>query len=111
MRNLRIAAATLVLVAFGATASQAADNAAEKPSVRAGGTDFTPAKLKVSTGETVTWVYKSGGHTVTFEQGRFDRDLNPSTPKLTRTFAKPGTYRYFCRIHENSGMKGKITVK
>jgi plastocyanin len=29
---------------------------------------------------------------------------------ITRRFTKRGTYRYVCRLHEDSGMKGRVVV-
>jgi plastocyanin len=71
---------------------------------------FTPTDISVTTGTTITWQWNSGGvtHTVTFNDGP-DSDLK-SSGTFTRTFQTPGTYPYFCKIHQNVGMTGTVTV-
>ncbi len=87
------------------------------------GTQYVPAQVDISAGDTVSWVFESAptgsaGHTVTFS----DRDLNPNCPpqlllndcqrspgdRVSRTFSAPGTYAYHCKIH--SGMTGVVVV-
>ena len=89
------------------------------------GTQFVPAQVDVSVGDTVSWVYESSptgsrGHTVTFN----DRDLNPNCPpsllindcqnspadRVSRTFNAAGTYPYLCKIHRSEGMTGVVVV-
>jgi len=87
------------------------------------GTQYVPAQVDVTVGDTVSWVFESAptgspGHTVTFN----DRDLNPNCPpqlllndcqrtagdRVSRTFSAAGTYAYHCKIH--SGMNGVVVV-
>ena len=87
------------------------------------GTQYVPAQVDISAGDTVSWVFESAptgspGHTVTFN----DRDLNPNCPpqlllndcqrspgdRVSRTFSAAGTYAYHCKIH--SGMTGVVVV-
>ncbi|MGW2253691.1 MULTISPECIES: cupredoxin domain-containing protein [unclassified Kitasatospora] len=64
---------------------------------------FSPARLTVKAGTTVTWTNKdTDPHTVTSKQGS-GGPLNSAS--LTTgatyqfTFTQPGTYAYFCTIH------------
>jgi|GEM_PF-2952808 len=91
------------------------------------GTQYVQPRITVAVGDTVSWVYESSpagspGHTVTFE----DKDLNPGCPpqlgglindcqrtpgqRVSRTFNAPGTYSYYCKIHQNQGMVGLVVV-
>ena len=54
---------------------------------------------------------ESGTHTVTFNDGSFDKPLDSSHTKVSRKFSEPGTYKYVCLFHEDKGMKGKVVVK
>jgi plastocyanin len=73
---------------------------------------FSPAQLSVAAGSTVTWEnHDDMPHTI----------VNDATPRefrsapidsgehFSQTFAKPGTYKYFCSIHPH--MTGMIVVK
>ena len=85
--------------------------------VQSGATSFSPANITVSAGTTVTWRGGSTQHTVTSGSGSaaadagklFDMQLGVNG-MVTYTFATPGTFPYFCRIHESMGMKGTVTV-
>jgi plastocyanin len=89
------------------------------------GVQYVQPRITVAVGDTVSWVYESSppgsvGHTVTFG----DRDLNPNCPpqlvfndcqrspgqKVSRTFTTPGSYSYYCKIHQNQGMVGLVVV-
>lgn len=73
------------------------------------GNSFSPAHLRVSTGQTVTWVNEdSVTHTVTAISGaKFDLEIPPG-----KTFSYPtdeaDTITYKCSIHP--GMLGDITI-
>lgn len=80
------------------------------------GTSFSPAQLRIYTGDTVMWT-SSGGHTVTSGTGASDPNVGsmfdhplPSGQTFQWVFIKSGTINYFCRPHELMGMKGTITV-
>lgn len=55
----------------------------------------------------------AGGFEVKFEdpslKGSEER-LKPGK-RFTVTFDKPGDYNYYCKIHLDQGMKGKIVVR
>ena len=75
---------------------------------------FDPAEIQVEPGTTVTWTNQDAfPHTVTagtrdnptglFESGNISADGT-----FSFTFEEPGTYEYFCSIHD--GMRGVIVV-
>jgi plastocyanin len=87
------------------------------------GSQYVPAQVDVTVGDTVTWIYESSsdprGHTVTFN----DKDLNDRCPgllgldnncqsspsqRVSRTFTSAGTYAYRCKLV--SGMTGVVVV-
>jgi plastocyanin len=72
---------------------------------------FSPATLTVPAGTEVTWVnHDDIPHTVvsddktTFKSRALDTD-----EKFSFTFAKPGTYTYFCSLHPH--MTAKVVVQ
>jgi amicyanin len=74
---------------------------------------FTPAKLTVKSGTTVTWINNDNTpHTVVSDSGV---PVSFTSPSLTTgasypfTFTLPGTYAYHCSIHPS--MKGTIVVQ
>ena len=81
--------------------SSAADNAAEPAAIKIDNFSFAPETLTVPAGTQVTWTNQDDiPHTVvsedktTFKSRALDTD-----EKFSYTFAKPGTYTYFCSIH------------
>lgn len=99
-----------------ATDAASDNNEMEAEEVEVNMTDFTfqPQRIEVEPGTTVTWVNNDAfAHTVTagtrdnptdeFSSGEIEpRD------SFSYTFDEPGTYEYFCTIHE--GMSGTIVV-
>jgi plastocyanin len=79
---------------------------------------FDPATLTVAVGGKVTFTNTGGGfHTVTGGEGSpdaaspiGDHDLPATGATISVTFAKAGTYAYFCKPHAGLGMKGEIVV-
>jgi amicyanin len=74
---------------------------------------FSPKEMTVAVGTTVTWTNKDeephtvvtpGGGPATFKSAALD-----TGDTFSFTFAKPGTYRYFCSVHPF--MTGTIVVK
>ena len=69
---------------------------------------FAPATLKVSAGETVTWVNDDGApHSVALKDGPASDILMPAKSYSSK-FDEVGNYDYFCSIHPY--MTGKIVV-
>jgi len=81
---------------------------------------FNPEEFEVAVGETVRWVWRSGGHNVKPDSIPGDSDWSGSEGgefntfsadhEHTHTFETPGTYEYVCKPHESSGMTGSFTV-
>lgn len=73
---------------------------------------FTPNKVTIKPNTKVNFVWKeSVAHNVVFDnKGPKSPTMNKGTwSPPTKTFAKPGTYKYKCTLHP--GMNGQITVK
>jgi len=73
---------------------------------------FSPKKLSVSRGTTVSfrWHDDTTTHNVTSTgTKRFKTISNRSTGVQSRRFARAGVYRYACTLHP--GMTGQITVR
>jgi plastocyanin len=72
---------------------------------------FTPAKLTVKAGTTITWTNQDDiPHGIAASDNAFTRskalDTNDS---FSFTFTTPGTYQYFCYIHPH--MVGTVVVE
>ena len=74
---------------------------------------FTPANVRVSAGEKVTWVNcgaaGSDAHTSTADAGAWSSPLLAPGETYTRTFTTPGALPYHCEPHP--GMTGTVTVE
>jgi plastocyanin len=76
---------------------------------------FDPPTLTIAAGDTVTWSNSDGiTHTATSgtpedRDGLFDVEMPEAGTSGTHTFADPGTYPYFCTVHES--MTGEIVVE
>ena len=123
--------APLTIAACGSSSGSTASPTAAKPAAKAPTKDtvdikliaYRPAKLTVTAGATVTWNQMDAGtHTITSgtvvpgaggvtqqPDGMFASGEIATGKKYTHTFAKPGTYKYFCEIHPAT-MTGEITV-
>ena len=61
---------------------------------------FTPARLIVKAGTTVTWRNEDDiPHTVTSSTGLFKSKTLDTDESFSFTFTEPGTYEYFCSLH------------
>lgn len=82
---------------------------------------FRPDDFTIAAGETVRWVWRSGGHNVKVEStpsgvgwdgtpgGEFDTFGQGHT--YTHTFEVTGRYEYYCAPHRSSGMTGGFSVE
>jgi plastocyanin len=72
---------------------------------------FSPAKVTIKVGETVTWVNQDSSvqHDAVANNGEFKSKLLSQGQTFSFTFAKAGTYSYYCSIHPF--MVGIVTVK
>jgi plastocyanin len=87
---------------------------------------FQPSVLTIPAGTTVTWTNTASVvHTVTDDPSKAFNSADAALPAgaqpwdsggispgqtYTQTFTTPGTYQYFCILHESLGMLGTITV-
>ena len=126
-------AARAGVVALVLLASACSGSGSDEPPARASGPtvglkllQFRPDHLTVKAGTTVTWVDESPiTHTVTSgavtgidpttglrtgqtPDGRFDHRLAGKGSSFSYRFTEPGTYSYFCSIHE--GMNASVVV-
>jgi plastocyanin len=119
MRTPRALLAALAgTAAFLAAPAALADN----QSVGTTSDDFwSPMKVAVKPGETVTWTNSGGEHNVVWNDGKVKAQPPDSVePSLwpaggvSRTFARAGRYRYFCALHgdavDDFGMVGYVYV-
>lgn len=82
---------------------------------------FRPDDFTIAAGETVRWVWRSGGHNVKVEStpsgtewggtpgGEFDTFGQGHT--YTHSFEVAGRYEYYCAPHRSSGMTGGFSVE
>jgi plastocyanin len=123
MRALRLlpllALTGLVLLAAPAAASATAPApAAQAPAAaQAGETakivdfDYSPGRLTVAAGTTVTWTNTGARpHTATDRGGTFDTKPIAPGAKAEVTLSTPGTYFYFCRVNP-AKMNGVLVVE
>jgi len=95
--------------------------------VQIDGEEFRPSKVTIAAGQTVEWKNNSGDpHTVTVVPDKAQVPADVALPKnaqpfdsgtisagmtFSRTFKVPGTYRYYCTLHEGNGMVGEVIVR
>ena len=120
---------TLGVPADPGTGAAASEQARVRPAVvvQMDGEEYQPSKVTISTGQTVKWKNNTGDpHTVTVVPEKalvpadvalpknaqpFDSGTIPAGMTFARTFTVPGTYRYYCTLHEGNGMVGEVIVK
>jgi plastocyanin len=70
---------------------------------------FQPASVTVPAGTTVSWTnHDAATHTVTFRNGAADSGDLSGGQTFRYTFATPGSFDYYCRIHPS--MTGVVVV-
>ena len=95
--------------------------------VQMDGEEFRPSKVTIAAGQTVEWKNNSGDpHTVTVVPDKALVPADVALPKnaqpfesgtisagmtFSHTFKVPGTYRYYCTLHEGNGMVGEVIVR
>lgn len=74
---------------------------------------FSPESVEIASGGTVSWTNKDQEpHTATADDGSFSVLFNPGETK-SFTFAKDGTFAYYCKFHGSpggGGMSGTVKV-
>ncbi len=119
-RNLAgVALLAALFAALGDSLAVPPSALAADRSVEARNYVFVPATVTVEVGDTVTWHFSGEPHTVTSGSGptdprlgtAFDSGLVEPGGTFQVTFTAPGTYRYICLVHIDSGMAGTIVVQ
>jgi plastocyanin len=109
MSRSKQGAMALALLAAGLAGAAHAPGA-ERDAVEIKEHHYTPGQLTVPTGATVSWRnHDEDTHTVTATGGAFASAGLGAEEGFTYTFAKPGTYTYFCALHPT--MHGTIVVR
>lgn len=103
-------ATLLVMILAGRQAGFATPPASAPAEVKIDNFSFSPATLTVPVGTSVTWTNRDDiPHNVASEDHSIKSQVLDTDEKFTFTFAKPGTYSYFCSIHPK--MKGTVVVQ
>ena len=72
---------------------------------------FEPQALEIDFGDTVLWINKSSRkHQIIDEQGSFKSSLLTKQDSFYHVFNKSGAFRYYCRLHRTSGVRGTVKV-
>lgn len=72
--------------------------------------NFNPANISLNRGTTVIWANRGHvPHTVTSTTNLFDSGILMPGGQFSFTFANPGIYPYFCKLHPT--MRGQIEIK
>jgi plastocyanin len=93
-------------------ASAPATAPAQEVAVQIDNFAFSPKDLQITVGTKVTWTNKDDvPHTATSSDDPkvFDSKTIDTDDHFSFTFTKPGTYKYYCKVHPH--MTGTITVK
>lgn len=113
--RMMIAAAAVLApaaLAAGCGGSSAPPVAAAANHVRAADFAFTPAKITVHAGDSVTWDFaqSEAPHNVAVNDGpdQFTSGAPKGHGSFTHRFAQAGTFHYICVVHPS--MKGSVTV-
>ena len=117
-RSMTISLLLLVALGLGiaglaAHATEVTASAPQKPNtpgVKIDNFSFGPGTLTVAEGTTVTWTNRDDiPHTVVGTEGAFKSKVLDTDESFSFTFAKAGSYQYFCSIHPK--MTGKVVVQ
>ena len=105
-----------VATAFGAALLAAAATFAARsapatgPEVDIDQFTFTPQRITVKAGTTVTWINEDDvPHTIASSSKLFKSKALDTGDKFSFTFTTPGTYEYFCSVHPH--MTGAVVVE
>jgi len=102
----------LALLMFAGSTSITANDqpSAANAEVKIDNFSFAPETLTVPVGTTVTWTNRDDiPHTVVSTDGVFKSKVRDTDEKFSYTFAKAGTYAYYCSVHPK--MTGKVVVQ
>jgi plastocyanin len=105
-----VIAALLLLGGLPVAMANSQRTAAATTEVKIDNFSFGPEALTVAVGTTVTWTNRDDiPHTVVSTDGVFKSKVLDTDEKFSYTFAKAGTFPYFCSIHPK--MIGKVVVQ
>ena len=107
-----VGSAAVALMGGGSRSSMvlAGQTQASNMEVKIDNFSFGPATMTVPVGTTVTWTNRDDiPHTVVSDDKVFKSKVLDTDEKFSFTFAKPGTYSYFCSVHPK--MTGKVVVQ
>jgi amicyanin len=94
--------AAAILISFSARAAET--------SIVINQFSFSPPRLTVKAGTTVTWINEDDiPHTVASSTQLFKSKALDTKDKFSFAFTTPGTYEYFCSLHPH--MTGAIVVE
>lgn len=98
---LKTIALSIMLVSASVAYSAPADNqAAMETAIRIDNFSFVPATVTIPAGTTVRWTNRDDiPHSVVADDKSFKSKALDTDDQFTYTFAKPGTYHYFCGLH------------
>jgi plastocyanin len=101
---------TTLLLSAASPGSPAKAPQAASAEVKVDNFSFGPATLTVAVGTTVTWTNRDDiPHTIVSTDKVFKSKVLDTDDKFSFTFAKAGTYPYFCSIHPK--MTGSVVVQ
>jgi plastocyanin len=101
-----------IVLRLAGTPSVAANDqsSAANTEVKIDNFSFGPQTVTVPVGATVTWINRDDiPHTVVSTDGLFNSKVRDTDEKFSYTFAKAGTYPYYCSVHPK--MTGKVVVQ
>jgi Icc protein len=102
--------ATLLLLAGSPSVTATDQSSAATAGVKIDNFSFGPQTLTVPVGATVVWTNRDDiPHTAVSTDGVFKSKVMDTDEKFSYTFAKAGTYPYYCTIHPK--MTGQIVVQ
>jgi amicyanin len=111
--RLGIAGLAIILLMVAGRAKNSGFTAAEeKPPVeiKIDNFVFSPSTITVPAGSTVRWTnHDDIPHNVVSDDKTIKSKVMDTDESFSYTFAKPGTYNYFCSIHPK--MTGKVVVQ
>jgi plastocyanin len=110
VRRMRIAVAVAGAALVAAAWGGAAAGPPAGPRVEISHHKYSPVTLTVAAGTTVTWTnHDDDVHTVVSTDQAFRSPGLETDEAYSYTFARPGTYSYFCTLHPL--MVAKVIVK
>ncbi len=112
----RILAAAMAITSPLTLCPDVASGATVTVTVGNGGAFFNPSSVTIHAGDSVLWMFTSGGHSSTSgapgrPTGLWDSGILHGGDTFMRTFNTAGSFPYYCTPHGACcGMVGKVTV-